>query len=348
MVSELPAAFVPVVDALQRDSERYFGDRAARVQLLEHSHREFSDLLRIRVSLPVRSVDAFVKITRPTGKTAGDREAMARRVAGAFESTVKLYEALSSCEGVRTVRPIACFPEHLAVVTEEAAGTTLLDRVTVGLRRGRPGSAIAQLETAMHRVAAWLLAYQASAPWQGRCDLDQMREYIDVRLRRLVAGARSGFSPELRIAVLEAFGKTAPTIESAELACVPVHGDFALGNLLVAGDTVTVLDFDMSARGCRYHDLSHLYLQLDLAKAKPWLRTSGLERLQSALLHGFDPVLHQDQPLFRLMFLQHVVCHLARLVEQRENAIQRVYTQRQQRRHYRWLHGFVARPEGGR
>jgi hypothetical protein len=67
----------------------------------------------------------------------------------------------------------------------------------------------------------------------------------------------------------------------------------------------------MSSDGNKYVDLAHLAFHIQLI-ARRWRLGSALaDRLGCALLGGYDPELRQDAPLFKLMLLQHSVCHLA-------------------------------------
>ena len=43
---------------------------------------------------------------------------------------------------------------------------------------------------------------------------------------------------------------------------------------------------------------------------KPWVSARAVERLQNALLRGFDARLSPEEPLFRLLLLRHVVCQM--------------------------------------
>jgi hypothetical protein len=69
--------------------------------------------------------------------------------------------------------------------------------------------------------------------------------------------------------------------------------------------------------GTRHHDLSHLYFHLDLMAARHRQREPILRALQRSKLEGFDPALDARDALFRMMLMQHAVCHVALLAERR-------------------------------
>ena len=98
-----------------------------------------------------------------------------------------------------------------------------------------------------------------------------------------------GFSSDDRLAVLNHIQALGAQIAPQDLKEVAVHSDLALGNILVSDGRIVVLDFAMSKLGTRLHDLTRLYVQLDLLAVKPRFSSRVVRRLQQALLNGFDP-----------------------------------------------------------
>ena len=116
-----------------------------------------------------------------------------------------------------------------------------------------------------------------------------------------------------------------------------IHADFCPENIITRGDEVTVLDFMMAKTGTAYHDLAHLFMHLEAMKVKPWFVPGVIGRLQRELLAGFEPGLTASRPLFALILLQHVVCHLLTLQAPVEGRGARLYRAGLHRRHRRWL-----------
>jgi hypothetical protein len=93
----------------------------------------------------------------------------------------------------------------------------------------------------------------------------------------------------------------------------------------------------MAKTGTIYHDLAHLSMHLEAMQVKPWFRPAIVARLQRDLMAGFEPGLTVNRPLFALMLLQHVVCHLLTLQAPVGSRSARLYRARLHRRHRRWL-----------
>ena len=102
------------------------------------------------------------------------------------------------------------------------------------------------------------------------------------------------------------------------MPAVAIHADLGPMNIIVdQRGRVTVLDFTMAKAGTAHHDLSHVYLHLELIAAKNPRRRASIDALQRAMLAGYRSDLSAADPLFRLMLLQHGVCHVALLAERR-------------------------------
>jgi hypothetical protein len=191
----------------------------------------------------------------------------------------------------------------------------------------------------MARIGRWVALFQQVAPdpIPSRLSLPAIREYIDVRLQRLVATAGAGFDKTDRRTVLAYFDRRAARVPASDLLEVPVHGDVTPSNIVVDTHSVTVLDFAMTARGSRYLDVARLYSQLEFYTAKPQYRSHVVSRLQSALLSGFEPTLLSSNPLFEICVLQHVVCHFLSHARQPGRFPISLYSRHLCRLHRRWL-----------
>lgn len=299
--------------ALAGDADRYFGDPNALLEPVARFERPFSILLRIRVDAAGRRTHAFLKVFKPRHSTPEEIAQLRRFVEREYRAATALHQTVTGRPGLTALRPLALFPEQLAIVTEEVEGKTL-DRVLregVWRRSVRP-----QVGAAAARVGRWVRTYQGVTAAEGVVSTDGLRAYLDVRLRNLTSVV---IAPEERERVLRAFDAVAGRVAPEPL--VAIHADLCPANILVGpkGD-VTVLDFAMAKSGTRLHDLAHLFMHLEFFGWKSYVPASYVRALQQALLEGYDAGLAENDPLFTLMLLQHVVCHIALLAEQRRGA----------------------------
>ncbi len=347
--SRLPADFAPVLLKLSSESSSHFGCADARLEPVEYQERPFSHLLRVAVFAAGRSIPlthVFVKIFKVPGQS--DHERMRRRVKKDFESTSKIHQAMTQWRDSGAVRPIACYPEHLANVTEQVPGHTLLEYLHSNVAWVPWRSTLMRLSPTMEKVGQWVRAFQSIDHQPGRVSVGALQSYVDARLERLVAASAAAFGETERARVLEYIERLYAVAPPDDLLETSIHGDLAPANMLISGERVVVLDFAMCGRGSVFHDLSRLFLQLDLLKLKPHFNSGVIDRLGRSLLRGFDPQLTLDRPMFRVLLMQHRINHLATLFLSHERFPANLYSMRVRRYHRACLERELRRrPEDG-
>jgi hypothetical protein len=332
-----------VLEHLRGECERTFGRVDIRLQVASVDEREASKILRVAVLAGREHLSTlYVKFYKSNEPASAALVVTRRRVLRDFEVSSRLYESMASLPAYRVARPVACFPDHLAIVTAEARGETLsqvLERRAAWWPSPRTAR---ELGGTLSEVGGWIRAFQAVETSDGSFSLDDMRAYIDVRLRRLLATYPPALDAEARERVLRYFDRNATLVESRDLREVLTHADLAPSNVLVYGREVTVIDFAMAAPGSIFMDVARLYTQLEFLTAKPKFRPAVVRELQRRLLEGFDPTLRPERPLFRLFLLQHLLCHMSNLARNPAPALARLYNRHQLRLRQRWLQTFAA------
>lgn len=320
--------FDPLLKRLAEGAGQYFGDASAAIVPVARLERPFSSLLRLRVRTVSGESHAFLKVFKPRLSSEDELAQLRRWAQREYNATARLHESVSGRQGLSAVRPIAVFPDRLALVTEEVIGVPL-DRV---LRAGLWGTATpAPLSTMARNIGAWIAMYQQVTATSGVVSLEERRDYLDTRLAALVS-ARV-ILPAEHSAALARFDQLAGAVNSAELPLVAIHADLCPANVFIGGGgAVTVLDFAMAKTGARVHDIAHMYMHLEMHGWRYRPRRGELAEMKEALLSGFDAALTADNPLFRLMLLQHVVCHVAQLAQSVGGVLQAGHRWRARRR----------------
>ncbi len=339
-----PEALDAVLSMLQKNSGAYFGTPGVHLHPLRRFEREASVVLQVRVEGARATGEIFVKVFKPRGSGPEDREMTRKRVLNDYATTVRVHSQMAALDGFSAVRPIACFPDELALVTERVTGETLGAVLERDASWWPAATGLAKLERTFTCAGAWIRAFQEGTPAGAMFSLAGMRDYLDVRLRRLTSMPRARFPHEWRSGILRYFDARSVEVSSDDLREAPVHADIAPGNVLVDGADIIVIDFAMATTGGKYHDVARLYSQLEFLNCKPKFRSSVVARLQSALLRGFEPGLSPRHPLFELFLVQHVVCHLANLSGHPGSGLSRPYNWYQRHAHRRWLAATCALP----
>lgn len=307
------APFQAVLERLEAEAAVHFGTAQVRLAPVSHEERPFSHLLRVGVWRPGSDrpdCHLFVKRFKPKAEEGGV-ERMRQRVLHDYQVSRRIFDAMAAVPGAGAVRPIACYPDHLTVVTQQADGETLMAHLDRHARWFPASRTLEHLAGTMAAVGRWVRVFQSTQPGDRLVRLADWRDYVAIRLDRLVDQriVTRSFRERL-LGHLDLLGAQVP---EAELSEVIIHADLAPGNVLVAGDGIVVLDFAMTQRGATVHDLSRLYVQLDALRAKPQFRGAVVRRLQSALLEGFHPAMTASAPLFRFFVLLHRLNHFGSL-----------------------------------
>lgn len=303
------AEFAPVIAELARNAAAHFGTESVEIEPVRRIDGPYSSVLNVRVSGGTSRSGAYIKVYKPRSNSEADLARADRFLQREFRATSTLHAALATQPEIGALRPIACLPEHRAIVTAEVIGRPfgeLLNEVSA------PDARILEIG---RRVGRWVRAYQQIAPADGRIELSERRAYIDERLRQLEAGVIDGPARRHVLATVDALSAA---IGSATLPAVAIHADLTPTNVLVGDDgRVTVLDFTMAKAGSIHHDLAHMYFHLGLFGQRRRGRAALARDVQRALLEGYDASLSVHDPLFALMVWQHAVCHLAMLADRR-------------------------------
>jgi Ser/Thr protein kinase RdoA (MazF antagonist) len=342
----VPREFEPVLERLATESAAHFGAPDVRLVPVAFADRQPSFVVRVGAWFPGEEVPRthlFVKVFKP--RPSHTLEQMRARVVRDFESTRRIHEAMAAYPDLGTVTPVACYPDHLAVITEETRGETLAAFVETRARWFPGARELGDLVAVLARTGRWVRAFQSIDPQPGEIALAALRSYIDVRLERLVREPLARLTETQRSRVLRHLDALGRLVPPADLAEVSIHADLAPGNVLVAGRRIVVLDFAMMRRGSRLHDLSRLYVQLELLNGKPQFQRHVVKALQRALLQGFDPDLTDSHPLFRLLLVLHRINHLNTLAVRREHFPATLYNAHLRRQHRRWLEREVSSTE---
>jgi Phosphotransferase enzyme family len=332
-------AFDAVLERLRADGLLHFDGAEVTMDRGRVFVRQFSQIQEVRIDAGGRAITAFVKILKPRAEGSAELEATRRNIAREFDMMARVHRGLQGELGLSTARPIVCYPDLLAMVTERVDGV-VLDRLLARGHSLASERALERLSATMRSVGAWLKAFQTIDAPGGQVSLDQMRIYFDKRLQPLAEGGV--ISREVRGGLLKSFDTLAGKVSGSDLVEVLVHADFTPENVVIRDREVAVLDFTMAKRGLQYLDLSHMFMHVNQLKARPWFRPAVVDALTKALVEGFDPHLREDHPLFQLLLLVHVTCHLRQAQLDPPGLPARVYSEFLRRQDLKWLRARAA------
>ena len=290
---------------LESHSIHHFG-HPVFIEPLNEEMGTYSRVVRVRLHSAAGRVDAYVKLYEPRGASVEEQLRFRRYVVNEYERT--RLARLCATASATVPAPLACLPDELLVVTQEAAGVPLQGRLR-HLAVVRTPATVAAIETDLRRVGEWLRAFQEGVPIFGT-DPRDFREYVDIRLRTVAALGRRSFTEADRGAFLTVFDESVRRLSPDDLRCVPIHADLCPSNILVREDAITVIDFAASTDGTHCSDLAHLVLHLRRAASRFRFGARLTRRLVRAVMDGYDPSLREDSPAFRFAMIPNVACYL--------------------------------------
>lgn len=327
----------PVIAAIEREAAGWFGGPIDAVTPEHHVERPSSDQLLLRVRTRSRTAGVSVRVWRVTDERGQDRRRVEERVRREFQVTLDCWHAFHGAASIGCPRPLAYFPEHLAIATEEAPGRPLgelLERVLLPFASKADRQL---LDCACQGLAAWLRQFQRAGNGETSADPSALTEYIDTRLRRLVANPLSGFTAEDRLRVLLVAAWLIGRLQPSEFVEVPIHGELSPMNICADPAQLTVLDCSSDRRGLVLHDLASVYMHIGLFGSDHRYSASLIRGVQRKVLHAFDDTLHPQRPAWRVALLVNVVNHYALLAAQRTPSVATLSDWRVMRRHRSWL-----------
>jgi aminoglycoside phosphotransferase (APT) family kinase protein len=269
----------------------------------------------------------IVKLPLPAAPGDARRaEKIRARLLADRDNSMRVAELLAGAGNVPAVRPITCYPDVPALVTEVFPGENLSDLLA---RRGagRPSATeLHRLETAFYAAGAWARAFQErTAVPAGRFSLEAMCAYVDIRLRRLEEAPAAKLDSETRRRILRQFDRAQHEAPEESLHVAAIHGDFALSNILWDGAHIAVVDFSTMGLGSVFHDLTRVHHQLGLFLRKPSHASRTTEAVRRAFWQGCGRSPDETNPVIALHLLQHVVTHWLGHLKERRGPVANLY-----------------------
>ena len=203
-------------------------------------------------------------------------------------------------------------PERREIVTREVPGDTLQDHLLASSRHARR-----RLLRGVFLAGYWLRHWQQwplnalareSLVDNGASDLVA---YCDIRIKRLQSERPRLLPPRLVDRIRKFVGDS--TENAAELSeeMVWSHGDYAPGNIIWDGTTLTPIDFGMAGLDYPLTDITYFIHRVEMLTIYfPWKRIP-VASIREAVLRGYGS--HRDvteTAAYRALMIRHLLCRL--------------------------------------
>jgi hypothetical protein len=305
--------FAAVLERLQENPEKYLGlNGPVGWEILKYIPRPGARILRMRFTGGADSRVVYVKISknlRSDPVTLGKARAKMRID---YEMQVKLTEQLKNHPGFDVLQPAAYFDDLYAVVTFESAGSNFHELIIEKASIFKSKEYHPWLKDAARRSGEWLRIFQQTGDGENKTYIQyqNIRDYVDIRLQKLVASGFREFTEGWRGQVLGYFDSMSENYAKQPMEEVLVHGDYCPVNVLVTDTDLVVLDFPMARIGPVFQDVARFYTQLETMKYKRIYPLKLIREMQSAFLTGYKENFSTDDFRLKMMIVQHIVTHL--------------------------------------
>ena len=274
-----------VVEQLVERYPQYFPGARARPQAtaISVTHRRLSSIARVRLVIDGVPRGLYVKIH---GKAGASYEHQRGKVLTEFSTLRLLQDGFAAVPGLGVARPVAVFPERLAIVTEEVEGDNLHRLLRRGLRPWSPRALMIHLDAACERAGRWLRHFQIISAAPPRTP---HRPEVLVELMRddLRICCEMGLPHAEAARILALWTAHLGDADMASLPVVGVHPDFQPDNLLVSRGAITVIDFGGFQYGHAASDVARFLASLEFFSRTPLCPRARLHALMRAFLRGY-------------------------------------------------------------
>ncbi len=345
-----------VVQRLLAEARRLWpGAPSVALTIVQRFSRPYSTVYRLQLvnaepgSVPTAPRALYAKVFRPSRDNLHNQQKYLDRLQTEFEVAQRLRAALQTQAHFAVVRPVAYYPELLALVTEEAHGRVLSEIVTAACKPWSLRSALQQAVLHCRRAGEALAAIQATTSVAELFAGNELLEYMKIRLQRLRESTETPFSSADHQLVLNFLERTLAKIPAEQLAQCGCHGDYAPFNLLADEERVTVLDFSMFKTGSCYNDVTYFHHRVEGYLHKPIFNAPAIHTVQRAFLEGYNHASGRAQHpiendlLFRVMWMKHVLNNYSAIMRnrvgrgRRASLAVRMFNRRVFRRYNEWL-----------
>jgi hypothetical protein len=254
--------------------------------------------------------DFLVKVPRLVGDSPARVAVKVDRLQTEFDTPMRLRANWPGDQGHAGVVPMTAHLSAIpALVMQEVRGRPILTLVDDEARWWPRTSQIEMLERACREAGKMLRIVHTCEPRPGELSVEELLEYVSIRLAALRELRASGMTIERQRRVMRALEIAAAQLSDNDRRLTGIHADYSLSNVVFDGERAVILDFSMFREGVPLYDVTRFCHQLALCNRKPAYMASTIRRLQKAFLAGYDPALETSAPLFRICMLQHVLSH---------------------------------------
>ncbi len=333
-----------VLQELHQHAETFFEqERILQCEQMSLYHGLYWDTYRYNVVFPENETVIYIKIPlqiddHPLFKT---QQELQEHIQASYTHLQHLYTAFHPYPGYSVIKPIACFPEWFALITQESPGTDVWTIIREKARFFPAEAELNELRDICQKCGKWLAVFQHitkdSSP--GQFDGQQMMALFDELLGKLVRHPNADFSDEFKHNVLQACQRFIDDMPEKDREISGLHGDFAPVNILIHDGHITVLDIETPQYGLIYWDAAYFHYQVNSLTDVPIYRPAAIRTMQESFLAGLGKPLDFSQHAVLICLVHNIIQSLLYFAEHRRHVAwyKKIYDTIRYKKHVQWL-----------
>jgi aminoglycoside phosphotransferase (APT) family kinase protein len=278
-------AVAQVLAQLIEEWPRYFpgASAAPRVVSVHYAPRRLSDIARAELATGAARVALYIKVHKHHVSTP---ERVKQKARLEFETLQHLHAAMTAVPGGGVPRPIAFFPEEMAVVTEEVRGQNLYQLLK---RTLRPYAGLADRRAVEAHCAAsglWLRQFQAITRRDTRRSLREAGVLAHL-VKDLDVCVSMGLARRHSLRLVRFCEDRLGPLDGQAFPMVGAHPDFQPDNVVASEDGVSVLDFTSFGYGLPWGDVGRFVATIECLAKHPLYDRRKIGAFRVAFLRGY-------------------------------------------------------------
>lgn len=328
---------LPIEDVFTRCYEDATGKKIERPRVIQHLHREYSEIfvLEFEVGDESRQIVGKRLVPHPANEIYQNRPDPIRHE---FDTLEALSENSMATSEFRVPTPRLIDSNEQCYFMDFVQGEEL-DSLMRRLRFFSPRSSLLQLSHTFFQAGRWLKEFQLLTGVENSdvsC-LESIIEHCEFRLRLIRDHRDPRLPTDLDSIVLHRLEYVLDQIEGP-IPTAGCHGDFGPWNMIANGNELTVLDFFAFRREFVALDASNILVTLENKLAAPSFSSWRVEKLVDRFIEGFSPEAVLDARALEIAETLYRVCSIQGcLAAPGEIFRERLRTHRIVRRNLNWL-----------
>jgi len=328
----LPPDAARACEALVVGGERHLRDHGPfTARVVDVRRRAHSVIHVISLSNGRRARRFYLKRLN-TNPSVHDRKL--RECVTEYRLLEELTHRFASFADLGVIRPIACWPEDLAFLTEEFPGQNVELVLRDDVRRLWSPSALRRAAALCRKAGEWLRHFQSyTVPDVSTFDVDELIAYCDLRISTILDGAEGLLTRPLSQVVMRHVTNLAATFSESERELVGRHNDLRPDNMLTRDERLVVVDFTGFTYGPRLYDYMKFWMRLDYMAFGALPIGRRVEALKAGFAEGYGRAVDLDAPMAQFLRIANILDKMSELADPPSRPLHRRLVDRRWHRH---------------